>query len=99
MGAERGGFTGHGQVQIDAVEQRPGEFVAVALDLFRGAAATPRRLPQITARAGIHGSDQLKTRRKTHAVTRTGDHYKPRFHGLSEHFVDFTVELGQFIQK
>lgn len=38
---EGGGFAGDGQVQVDAVQQGAGEFVAVALDLLGRAATAP----------------------------------------------------------
>jgi len=46
VSVQSGGFPRHAEVQIDAVEQRAGEFAAVALDLFSGTAAAPGRIAQ-----------------------------------------------------
>lgn len=53
-GVEAGGFARHRQVQVDTVEKRPGEFVAVALDLLAAATAAPGRVAQVAAGAGVH---------------------------------------------
>ena len=63
-------------MQVDAVEQGAGEFVAVALDLLRGATATSGGFAQVTARAGVHRSDQLEARREAHPVPGAGNHDK-----------------------
>lgn len=48
---QRRGFAGNGQVQVDTVQQRAGEFVAVTLDLLAAAAAAPVRVAQVAAHA------------------------------------------------
>src|SRR5690606_34463774 len=73
-GVQSGAFTGDGQVQVDTVQQRPGQLGAVALDLLRGAAAAIARVTEIAARAGVHRRDQLKARREAHLVTCPGNH-------------------------
>lgn len=67
-GGQRGGFAGDGDVQVDAVEQRAGEFVAVALDQFAAAAAATGGVAEISTGAGVHCRYQLEPRRKAHAV-------------------------------
>lgn len=74
----RGGIQGHrlaqhGDVQIDAVEQRPGQLAAIALDLLGGATATCAGVAEVAARAGIHRRDQLEACRKTHLVVGPGN--------------------------
>lgn len=54
LGVERGAFPGHGQVQVDTIEQRPREFVAIALDLLRGTAAAATGFAQVATGAGVH---------------------------------------------
>jgi len=71
--AEDGVFAGHGEVQVNAVEQGAGKFVAVALDLFGAAPAAAARIPQVAARAGVHRGNQLETRGKTGLVARSGN--------------------------
>lgn len=68
-----GAFAGDRQMQVDAIEQWPGQFGAVALDLLRGAATAVARIAQIAARAGVHRRDQLKTRGKAYLVARPGN--------------------------
>ena len=50
-------------------------------------------------RAGVHGRNQLETRRKTHAILRPGNHNKAAFHGLSQDFQHLAIKLGEFIEK
>lgn len=47
-------LAGHGQVQVDTVQQWAGELAAIALDLLRAAATAPAGITQIAAGAGIH---------------------------------------------
>src|SRR5213080_4588897 len=70
---ERRGFASDGQVQVDAIQQRAGELVAIALNLFRRAATTSAGLAEITARAGIHGCHQLEACRETYPVSGSGN--------------------------
>ena len=51
-------------MHIDAIQQGAGDAVAVALDLIRRTMTTAATMAKITAGAGIHGRDQLKTRRE-----------------------------------
>lgn len=76
---QRRGFAGNGQVQVDTVQQRAGEFVAVTLDLLAAAAAAPVRVAQVAAGAGVHRRYQLEARRETDFVTSPGDHDFARF--------------------
>lgn len=74
VSVQSGGFPRHAEVQVDAVEQRAGEFAAVALDLFSGTAAAPGWIAQMPAGARIHRRHQLKARRKTHFVACPSNH-------------------------
>lgn len=53
-GRKGGGFAGDSEVQVDAVEQRAGKFVAVALDQFTAAAAAAGGVAEISTGAGVH---------------------------------------------
>ena len=94
-----GGLAGHGQVQVDAVEQRAGELAAVAGDLLRGAAAAAAGIAKIAAGAGIHRRHQLEARREAHLVAGPGDNDLPAFQGLAQHLQHLAVELGQLVQE
>lgn len=91
---QRRGFAGHGQVQVDAIEQRAGELGAVALDLFGRAAAAVCAVAQVAAGTGVHRGDQLETRGEAHAVVGASDHDLAAFQGLPEHFEHLAIELG-----
>lgn len=97
--AQCGGFARHSEVQVDAIEQRPGEFVAIALDLVTAALAASRGFAKVAAGTGIHCGDQLEAGRETNLVPRTGDHYFAALQWLAQDFQDFAVELWQFVQK
>lgn len=98
-GVERGGFTGHGQVQVDAVEQGAGELAAVALDLVWRAATATAGIAKVAARAGVHRRYQLETCRKAHPVAGAGDHDMAAFQRFAQDLEYLAVELRQFIEK
>jgi len=72
-GVEGGGLTGHGEMQVDTVQQRAGEFVAVTGDLIGAATATAAGVAEISTGAGVHGGHQLEAGRETDLVAGTGD--------------------------
>src|SRR3546814_584008 len=82
----------HGQVQVDAVEQRAGELVAIALDLVRRAAAAPVGITEVATGAGIHRRHQLETRRKTHLVAGPSDDDMPRLQWLTQDLEHLAVD-------
>jgi hypothetical protein len=51
--------------QIDAIQQGPGQPAAIACDLIGRAAASRRRMTEITAGAGVHRRHQLEAGRKS----------------------------------
>jgi len=51
-------------VDVDAVEQRAGNFGDVALDHGRSAVTFARGVAEVTARTGIHGGGEHEARRK-----------------------------------
>lgn len=89
----------NGQVQVDAVEQRAGELVAIALDLVRRAAAAPVGITEVATGAGIHRRHQLETRRKTHLVAGPGDDDMPRLQWLTQDLEHLAVEFRQLVEK
>ena len=50
---QRGGFARHGQVQVNAVQQRPRQLVAITLDLVGAAAAAAARVAEVAARVRV----------------------------------------------
>ena len=98
-GRELGGFARHRDMQVDAVEQRAGQLVAVALHLFRGAAAAAGGITQVAARAGVHGGNQLEARRKTQLFRGAGNDDFAAFQWLAQHLQHLAVEFGQLIEE
>lgn len=96
LGIERRGFPRHGQVQVDTVEQRTGQLVAIPLHHVRRAAAAPAGLAEISTGARVHGRDQLEARWKAHAIPGTRNHDVSRLEGLPQDFQDLSVELRYF---
>ena len=86
-------------LQVDTVEQRAGQATAIAQHGVRRAAATAGSMPQVAARAGIHGGDQLKAGRKLGLARRTRNADDSRFHGLAQDIEDPALEFGDFIEK
>ena len=86
-------------VNVDAVEQRPGDFGHVALDHGRGAHALARLVVEVAARAGIHGRGQHEARRKTERHGGAGDGDRVIFQRLAHHFEHVARELGQLVEK
>ncbi len=98
-GQQAGAFARHGEVQVDAVEQRPGQLGAVALDLFRGAAAAAAGVAQVATGTGVHRRHQLEARREAHLVAGPGDHDMAGLQRLAQDLEDLAVELGQLVEE
>jgi hypothetical protein len=83
----------HLDLQIDAVEQRPGDFAAVARHNVRCAAAFRAGVPKITAGTRIHRRHELKVRRKIGLARGAGDGDAARFQRLAQRFQHGTRKL------
>jgi len=55
-------------VEIDAIEQRAGDSLAITLDLERAAAAFALQIAEISARTGIHRRDEHELGRERDAA-------------------------------
>ena len=87
-------------MHVDAVEQRAGEAISVALYLVRAAVATVSdSIPQVTAGAGVHRSNQLEMCGKLCLVAGAGDGDFTALQGLPKYFEHAAIELRQFIQE
>lgn len=94
-GGKGGAFTVDGEVQVDAVQQWPGELGAVALDLFRRTAATAAGVAEIAAGAGVHRCHQLEACREAHTAAGAGDDNFAPFQRFAENLQDLAIELRQ----
>src|SRR3989338_2925645 len=79
VGVKPGSFPWHAEMQVDAVEQRAGEFAAVALDLLAATTTAPGRIAKMPTWAGIHRCHQLKARGETYFVAGASNHDLPTF--------------------
>jgi hypothetical protein len=90
---------GHGDVQVDPVEQRPRDAGGVASDRTVVAAAVPSGAPAPAAGAGVGGRDELKVRGKDAGGARACDDDASLLDHLAESLEATPVELGQLIEK
>ena len=95
----RRGYAAHLGMQINAVQQRPGNSRAVALNLVWRTAAAPFGITEIAAGTGIHRRHQLKARRVSDLVPRPGQCDLSGFQRFAQHLQAVAAELGEFIQE
>ncbi len=81
----------HFNVQIDAIEQRAGDALAVALHLDWAAAAFALEIAEVTARAGIHRRHQHELGGKCDAPRRARHSDFPILQRLAHH-----LQCGSF---
>ena len=86
-------------MNVDAVEQRPGNFRDVALDLRRRAVALARGIAEESARARIHRRGQHEARRKSDRQRRARDRHAAVFERLAHHFEHVALKFRQLVEK
>ena len=86
-------------MNVDAVEQRPGDFRNVALDHRRCAVALAGSVVVESARAGVHGRRKHKTRREGQRHGRPRDADRAVFERLAHHFKHVAREFGKLVEK
>ena len=89
----------HVDLQVDAVEQRPGNPGAITRHLIGVAAAFARCVAQIAAGAGVHRGHQLKARREIRLTRRARNRHAARLQRLAQHFEYAAVKLGQLVEE
>ena len=89
----------HLDLDVDPVQERPGNPGAIGADLVGGAGAGPFDVPQETAGAGIHGRHQHEPGRVGERGGRPGDGDFAFFQGLAQHLEGGAAELRQFVQE
>src|SRR5437667_6958989 len=90
---------GHFNVQIDAVEQRAGDSLAIALHLKRPATAFALQVAKIAAWTWIHRRNEHQLRRESDATCCAGHGDLPVFKRLAQYFQRRSLKLGQLIEK
>jgi hypothetical protein len=86
-------------MDIDSIKQRPGDFAPVMVNSLCTASAIGIRITKVTARARIHGGDQLKSGWKVCLPARTRNRDAARFHRLAQNLKYMPAELRQFVEK
>ena len=85
--------------EIEAVEQRTRELVAIASQPLCGARALCAGIAARTARAEIHRPDQLEPRRKAHAARRARDDELAVLERLAQRLECGTLELRELVEQ
>jgi hypothetical protein len=88
-----------GHHQIDSIQQGAGQPAAIARDLIGRAAASRRRMAEITAGAGVHRRHQLEARRKSGPPRRARNGDVAGFQRLAQRLEHAAVEFRQFVEK
>ena len=86
-------------MQVNAVQQRAGNPLPVALDRTGRAAAFPHAGTIIPALAGVHGGNQHKTAGVGGGAVYPADRNTPVLDWLAQHLQHLLGELGQLVQK
>src|SRR5262245_16038867 len=86
-------------MEIDSIEKRSADPADVAFDLHGTALARPARVPQISARARIHGGDQNEAGRKCRGSKRSRNGDMTFFERLTQDFQAASIEFGKFVQE
>jgi len=89
----------HLDLDVDPVQQRPGDAGTVGTDLVGGAGADPLGIAQEAAGAGVHGRHQHEPGRVGQGGGRSGDGDLAFFQGLPQHLQGGAAELRQLVQK
>ena len=89
----------HLDLQIDPIQQRPGDARPVACDLIGGAATFAARMAEVAAGAGIHRRNELKSCRKGRLARGPRDMNFPRLERLAQHLEHLAIPLGELVEK
>ncbi len=90
---------GHLYVDVDPVQERPGNPGTVTVDHERRARALVYRVGKVAAWAGVHSGDQHDAGGIGNRGERAGDGDAAVLHWLTQHLENVLLELGEFIQK
>jgi hypothetical protein len=89
----------HLDLQIDTVEEWAGKAAAILVDLCRRAAAGLQWVTQVTAGAGVHGGNQLKTRRKAGALSGARNMNLSGFQRFAQDLEHRAWKFWEFVEK
>ena len=86
-------------MNVNAVQQRAGDFGDVALDHGRRTHALAAFVVEVAAGAGVHGRGQHETRGEAKAHAGAGDSDVAVFERLAKNLQDIAGELRKLIQE
>src|SRR5690606_30754634 len=86
-------------VDIDPVQQRPGDLIQITMDPGRSADTFLQERSKVPAGARVHSRDQHEIRGKGERACCSTDSNFFLFQRLPQNFQDMTLELGQFVEK
>src|SRR3954463_13994821 len=86
-------------MEIDPIEERAGDALAIPLDLGRPAAAFAFQIAEVSAGTWIHRCDEHEFRRESDASGSTGHRNFPILKRLTHNFEGRAFELGQLVEK
>src|SRR5690606_18962808 len=86
-------------VDIDPVQQRPGDLIQITVDQGRSADTFLQEQSKVPAGAGGHSRDQHEIRGKGESACSSTDSNCVLFKRPPQSFQDMTLELGQFVEK
>ena len=91
--------SGHGDREIESVEQRPRQLLPVRGKTLRRAPALQGSVPASSAGAHVHGSDELKTSREQGVPTDARDRDDAVLQRLAEGLEHRTRELRELVEQ
>ena len=86
-------------MDVDTVQQRTGQPVAVPVQDVGAAGAFVVGVPEVAAGTGIHGGHQHAGGRIGEALPGTGDGHAAVLQGLAQHFQRVLAEFGQLVEE
>lgn len=86
-------------LEVDPVQQRPGDPGAIPLHVPLAAPAPPVVIAVPAAFTGVHGADQHELAGIDHCPRDPGDLHPSVLQGLAEHLQGVPTELGQLVQE
>ena len=86
-------------MEVDAVEQRAGDALAVVLDLSGGTAAIALGVTEVPAGAGVHGGHEHEVGGEGEAARGPRDGDAVVFERLPQNLEGGPAEFGQLVEK
>src|SRR5581483_12131303 len=91
--------TGEREDEVESVEQRAGEAIAIAVELHGRARAARARIAAAAARTEVHGRDELKPRGEHGAAADARDGDGAVLERLAKRLEEHARELGQLVEE